>query len=158
LIRAECEKCGKIVEVPDHFAGGEGKCKRCGWRVYIPRPGESGRPARPSAQPAGGGGHSGHAGAAAMPADRMSSRRRAARRNQSNTGLLVAAWMVVILLIVLVGVAIYAAKWHQAEVQDPTNVKVRPSSSGMVRPPADDRGPFCRAGDRRRRGAVAADS
>lgn len=36
-IRLNCH-CGKSIKVPAHYAGGAGKCPRCGARIRVPRP------------------------------------------------------------------------------------------------------------------------
>jgi hypothetical protein len=122
------------VDVPDNFAGGEGKCKRCGWRVRIPRPGEQQqavRAARPQSAAAGHGGAAG-GGGAAVAVERDP---RTRRRKKSNTGVLVASWMIVIFLLVLVGVAIYAARRHQHRLDNP-EIRVEKKESSMVVPDA----------------------
>lgn len=135
MIRAECEKCGKVVNVPETFAGGEGKCKRCGWRVHIPEPGQQ-RPGTPAVDMSDASGadalsaiaHATDAphrapGSGGEPGDPP--RRR--RRRKSNTGIIVAAWMIAFFLLILIGVAIYAAKWNAEEIRNPTNVEVIPA-------------------------------
>lgn len=132
MIRAECEKCGKVVNVPETYAGGEGKCKRCGWRVYIPTPGQQ-RPDAPGldmSDSTGADALSAIAHATDAPPrspGEPAAEPRRPRRRRSNTGVLVAAWMIAVFLLVLIGVAIYAARYHQSEFQNPTNVEVVPA-------------------------------
>jgi len=35
-IRTACAACRKVIDVPDHFAGRSGRCKRCGAELVIP--------------------------------------------------------------------------------------------------------------------------
>src|SRR5437870_3084738 len=49
-IRFDCEHCGHAMEVDDRLGGQHGKCKHCGQRLTVPRPGaaegEAGPPLR----------------------------------------------------------------------------------------------------------------
>lgn len=132
MIRAECEKCGKVVNVPETYAGGEGKCKRCGWRVYIPEPGQqrANSPAIDMSDSTGADALSAIASATDLPprapGETGDPPRRRRRRN-SNTGIIVAAWMIAFFLLVIIGVVIYAANWHEEEIRNPTNVEVIPA-------------------------------